>query len=555
MADRKDVPKVWPTVLAVLLAPAVAWAHERWVPNAIRFPVDRSYFQSMTGEVLVLALAATLTVFGVIFVWYLSVPTLVDTLVPSTASAAGASLSPLRRIARYFFRLALDGDVSGPIFDFALRVAAFVFSRVPAFVLALGAYEGWLVMPSYPLGGDGFDLILRYVEVGLAVWALLGVFPRILGGVFFAVYGYLIVRWDIVAIDAIPVLASAFFYVFSERRGPVVNTRQLLGMRLSLGVGFFLLGLINKIYLAEIFIGVADQHPDLLIGPQALIPGLTRETWCYATALGEMVFGLLLLVGVFNRITTLVLALIFANFVGVFGWAEVVHVYPISGFVLLFFRGRLGTSLDGLVFRANVRLWQRFRHTSWRLLHTTAITTVAAASAAGLFFLPLLLTVEVVPRLSGTAVSASYVRPPPVPPASAWPPIDPNAPLSAVPHGDHAPRKGGVVTMVGDVHVEIVVQPSGAILLYVSDAVRRPIAPSEAKGTIRVQRAGLDRTLTLTPDASGALLASGPPADIAADYTYALSVRGAKVSTTLNVPAGGTARLRERTPLRDDKKK
>lgn len=118
MAERREASKAWLAALAVLLAPAVAWAHERWVPNTVRFPIDRSYFQSMSGEVLVLALAATLTVFGVIFVWYLSVPALVDTLVPSTASAVGASLSPLRRIARYFFRLALDGDVSGPVFDF-----------------------------------------------------------------------------------------------------------------------------------------------------------------------------------------------------------------------------------------------------------------------------------------------------------------------------------------------------------------------------------------------------------------------------------------------------
>jgi uncharacterized membrane protein YphA (DoxX/SURF4 family) len=533
--------------LAVLaLTPALAWAHERWIPNTPRFPINRAYFQSMSGEVLLTSLGATLALFGVVLVWYLLVPNLVDALGTSAASASSAQESPLRRVGRYLFRLALDGDVPGPGFARAQRISAFVFTRIPAFVLGLGAYEGWLVMPSYPLGSDPLDLALRWVSAGLALWALIGLGLRALGALFFAVYGYLVLRWGIVSIDAIPVLASAFFYVFAEPKTPGVNASQLLGMRLSLGLGFFLLGLVNKIYLAELFIGVGDQHPELLIGPQALLPGLTRETWAFTTALGEMVFGLLLLLGVLNRITTATLALIFANFVGVFGWAEVVHVYPIAGFVLLFFRGRLGSSLDGVVFRANVRLWRRFRLVSWRLLHTLAVTTVAGGASFGLFFVPLLFTVEALPWLTGTSVPADYRPPPLPPPAASWGkdpgPGQPGAP----PHGDHAPRKGGILTMVGDTHVEIVVQPGGTVLLYPSDAVRAPIPVAQARGTVRIQRAGLDRTLTMAPDASGALLASGPPPDLAADYTYALVVRGVAVSTTLRVPAGGTAALREK---------
>lgn len=544
-AVRQTPPPTTLFLVVAALSPALAWAHERWVPNTPRFPIDRGYFQSMSGEVLLYSLGATLSLFGIVLVWYLLVPNLVDALSPGAAATAPAGESPLRRIARYLFRVALDGDVPGPGFARGLRVASFVFARVPAFVLGLGAYQGWLVMPSYPLGPDPFDLALRWVSAGLALWALLGVGLRALGAVFFAVYGYLILRWGIVAIDAIPVLASAFFYVFAEPRSREVNGRQLLGMRLSLGLGFFLLGLVNKIYLAELFIGVGDQHPELLIGPQALLPGLTRETWAFTTALGEMVFGLLLLLGVLNRITTATLALIFANFVGVFGWEEIVHVYPIAGFVLLFFRGRLGSSLDGLVFRANVRLWQRFRLVSWRVLHTLAVSGVAASASFGLFFLPLLFTVEALPWLTGTSVPAGYRPPPLPPPAASWGKLPAGAPPGAGPHGDHTPRKGGVVTMVGDVHVEIVVQPGGTILLYPSDAVRSPIPLAEARGTIRLQRAGLDRTLTLTPDTSGALVASGPPPDLATDYTYALILRGRPVSLTLRVPPGGTAALRE----------
>jgi uncharacterized membrane protein YphA (DoxX/SURF4 family) len=315
-------------------------------------------------------------------------------------------------------------------------------------------------------------------------------------------------------------------------------------MRVSLGLGFFLLGLINKIYLApELFIGVGDQHPELLIGPQAMFPGLTREAWAFTTALGEMVFGLLLLFGVFSRISTLVLTLVFANFILVFGVDEIVHVYPIAGFLLLFFRGSLGSSLDGVVFRQNLRIWRWLRHTSSRVIYGGAVTSVAAAAAGLLMFLPLLLIVEVVPVLADTAVAASYRPPPAPPPAAAWPPIGATLP-GAAPHADHLPRHGGVVMMSADLHVELVVSPSGGVLLYLSDAVRTPIAPGEAAGTIRIERAGLKSTLPLRADAAaGALTVAGPPPKLAADYTYSLRVRRAPLAMTLTVPPGGTDAL------------
>ena len=125
--------------LAVLaLTPALAWAHERWIPNTPRFPINRAYFQSMSGEVLLTSLGATLALFGVVLVWYLLVPSLVDAVGTSAATASSAQESPLRRVGRYLFRLALDGDVPGSGFARAQRISAFVFTRIPAFVLGLG---------------------------------------------------------------------------------------------------------------------------------------------------------------------------------------------------------------------------------------------------------------------------------------------------------------------------------------------------------------------------------------------------------------------------------
>jgi hypothetical protein len=52
-------------------------------------------------------------------------------------------------------------------------------------------------------------------------------------------------------------------------------------------------------------------------------------------------------------------------------------------------------------------------------------------------------------------------------------------PWSPAPHGDHEPRYGGVLGMVGDHHVELVRSARGTGV-YVSDAWRRPVRPASA---------------------------------------------------------------------------
>lgn len=538
-------------VLAALAGPAIAIAHERWVPHQRRFPVNRAYFQSMSGEVLLFSLGATIAVFGLVVFWYLTAPGILDALTPVTQAAKSreASRGFLSRGARLFVRLILDGDLDSPFMRGGLRVATFVFARIPAFVLVLGAIQGWLVMPSFPLDDNEIGTALRVVQVVLAIWIAIGLFVRPLGPIMMLVFVYLCIQYGIAGIDAIPVLASAFYYLF-KKRGSDVNGRQLLGVRLSLGVGFFLLGLINKILLGpDLFIGVGDQHPDLLIGPQAMFPGLTREAWCFTTALGEMVFGLLLLIGTWNRITTIVLSFVFANFILVFGAAEIVHVYPIAGFLFLFFRGPSGTSLDGLVFRANLGFWRKLRTSSSRVVYGSAVLTIALFSAAILMFTPLLVITELAPDLAGIAVPANYKPPPLPPPASKWASLPTATPTAPQPHADHEPRHGGVVTMTGDNHIEICVRRDGLIQLYASDAVRAPIPAREVSGTIRIELVqrppGKPVTLRLTPDATDALAVMGPAPRVLADYTYDLKIRGVASSQTLRIQPGGTEHPRK----------
>jgi len=402
LARASRVALALATVVGVL-APALAWAHERWVPHATRSPVNRAYFRTMRGEALRFSLGASAALVGVVVIWYLISLDVVWRITPVTeeAKAREARRGLLSRTGRAVARFLLDADVDNRFTERGLAVGAFVFGRLPAFVLLLGVHQRWLLMPSFPLSGP-LALPLRCVAAGLAVWVLVGRYLRALGITVFAVFVYLCFAYGIAAIDAIPVLASAAFYYYArERHGADVNARQILGIRLSLGIGFFLLGLINKIYLADLFIGVGDQHPALLQGPQTMFPGLTREAFSFATALGEMTFGLLLLLGIFDKLTTLALSLIFVNFMLTFGWAEIVHLYPISGFSILFFRGPPGTLLDGAVFRTHVALWRWAGHRSSPLIYATAVVIVAVAAAALLIFLPLFLVVHVVPRIGG----------------------------------------------------------------------------------------------------------------------------------------------------------
>ena len=391
----------WTRAAALLfaaLAPSAAGAHERWVRHDAR-PFNHGYFQSMSGEVLELSLLATVAVGVIIGLWYLGAVGLVERWTPTSVekNLPRPKRGPLARFVVAVLRFALDGYMDSPALARAEAVAVLVFARLPGLVLLLGAYEGWLVMPSFPISGPMSQVIVT-VEVVLALWILWGRFPMALGGAFIAVFVYLCVAYRLAAVDAMPLLASAFFYL-EARPGIALSPKQVSGIRFGLGVGFICLGLVNKIYNAELFIGVGDNYPQLIAGPRSVFPWLTRESWSFATALGEMVFGLLLLLGTFSRITSLVLALIFSNFILVFGWAEIVHLYPIAGFTVLFLHSAPGTALDGILFRAHVRAWKAMGYRTSFLLYRASVFVVALGAAALLIFVPLYLTVEWLPRL------------------------------------------------------------------------------------------------------------------------------------------------------------
>src|SRR5262245_2935544 len=76
-------------------------------------------------------------------------------------------------------------------------------------------------------------------------------------------------------------------------------------------------------------------------------------------------------------------------------------------------------------------------------------------------------------------MSWSCGQAPPPPAASTAAPSAAGASASgegSVPHGDHNPHHGGVVMMKGELHYEVVVDPSGqAHRLYFTDAIREDL--------------------------------------------------------------------------------
>jgi len=75
-----------------------------------------------------------------------------------------------------------------------------------------------------------------------------------------------------------------------------------------------------------------------------------------------------------------------------------------------------------------------------------------------------------------------------------------------MPHGDHNPHHGGIVMMKGELHYEIVMDPSGReYRLYFTDAVREDLPASLAASvSLTVKRPGdADELIPMQIDQSG----------------------------------------------------
>jgi hypothetical protein len=104
--------------------------------------------------------------------------------------------------------------------------------------------------------------------------------------------------------------------------------------------------------------------------------------------------------------------------------------------------------------------------------------------------------------------------PEPTPPESSAQPNDAQHQGITTPHGDHSPHHGGLVLMNGELHYEVVLDPSGTHRVWFTDAIRQDLPASIAREvTMVVTRPDAPpETLTMDIDESGeSWIARGKP--------------------------------------------
>jgi len=114
------------------------------------------------------------------------------------------------------------------------------------------------------------------------------------------------------------------------------------------------------------------------------------------------------------------------------------------------------------------------------------------------------------------------------------------AATTAVPHGDHNPHHGGIVMMKGDLHYEIVLDPTGgAYQLYFTDAVREDLPASMASSaSLTIKRAGApDEAVALRIDDAGeSWIGSGRPVADPSKTMAAVSFTIAREPYSIDIP-------------------
>lgn len=138
-------------------------------------------------------------------------------------------------------------------------------------------------------------------------------------------------------------------------------------------------------------------------------------------------------------------------------------------------------------------------------MHTCRFSSVASRTR-----IARLLAGAVVLSIAGCAAEP---EPPPPQVVTAAPADSQHAGITE-PHGDHTPHHGGMVLMNGDVHYEVILDPSGHHAVWFTDAIREDL-PAAVARNVRMRIARPDEpeeSLTLQIDESGeSWIASGQP--------------------------------------------
>ncbi len=327
----------------LLLFPALASAHERFVKHDMKKPLQNWFFEQQAGKLfgmdpnmIQVGLAVSVILAAFLFIWFLREE--LDEFIRNKVLSrlGGWPQRALHNLACFI----MDKPVRLASFYTFGEWSVIMFLRSPALVLMFAATNDALVMPSYPLEPSS-AVYFKFLQVALAILILTQTMLPLSGAMVIGTWFYLF-RWGpFVAIDAIPVLTAGILYAMSpwishKLAITRLNVDQTRWIRFVFGLGFFVLGW-SKIYNHDLTIGVADNYPsmmsDPLVGFFALgtDPALRREAWVVSFALAEVMSGFMVMMGVFTRLWATIMCVMFTKLMLVdFGWDEIPHIYPIG---------------------------------------------------------------------------------------------------------------------------------------------------------------------------------------------------------------------------------
>ncbi len=387
------------TFLLFLFASSVVYAHERFVKHNLRYPLHLEFFGrwpnaplGLHPDMMLIALRVA-GILGAFFaIWFLR-RALTEIVERSLLRRVGGKVQHWgHKLACYL----TDRPVRGKLFHSLGEWAVILFLRSPGLVLMYSATNDSLVMPSYPLDPASAS-IFKFAQVGLAILILTQTWLPLCGAMIVGTWLYLF-RWGwMVAVDAVPVLTVAVVYCTSPWQShklaiTKINRSQMRLLRLVLGFGFLALGWL-KVYNHNLVAGVADNAPSVLNDPMvAMLTGghdasyfYRRESWVVAFGLAEVMSGFLVMIGVFSRVWTTIMAFMFTKLMLVdFGWDEIPHIYPIAAMLVVIFSNQLTSEVDPI---------ERLEEDAWRAGHTVkrfAIIGGTAVVSAILIVFPLL---------------------------------------------------------------------------------------------------------------------------------------------------------------------
>src|SRR3989454_140612 len=345
-------------LLASLLAPSSASAHERFIKHRLKVPLHDEFFLQGPGRMGIhpdlVRIATTVFVILVAFMllWYLREP-IAEIVDRRIVRRLGGTV---QQIVHQLANFLTDKPVRSRWFQVLREWCVILFLRSPGLVLMYSATNDSLVMPSYPLDPASAE-IFKFIQVGLAILILTQTALPLCGAMIIGTWIYLF-RWGwMVAIDAMPVLTVAVVYVTSPWQSHKlaiidINEKQMRWLRLTLGVGFWALGWL-KLYNHDLIAGVADSFPNIMNDPMVRLlkmgtsPGWPRETWVAAFGLAEVMSGFFVVVAVFSRVWTLITTFVFTKLMLVdFGWHEIPHIYPIAAMLAVTTSNKLTSEFD-----------------------------------------------------------------------------------------------------------------------------------------------------------------------------------------------------------------